>query len=151
MALAPSVLKNINAKLNFLYQKSIYLIPAFKRLLCNALIQPHLCMFFMASSLKEKFKNQTSKRSKQIYLFLPKFTFEISYRSIAYQKCKVTSRQRQSRTRRYRPVLSKKVLEIQTTIECRFNLKRARDMKRTYSQINPSMKYVKQPLLSCIL
>ena len=84
MTLPSSVLRKINAKLKFLYQKSIYLIPVFRRLLCNALIQPHLCMFFMASSFKEKFKDQTSKNSKQIYLFLPKFTFEISYRSIAY-------------------------------------------------------------------
>ena len=48
-------------------------------------------------------------------------------------------------------VLSKKFLEIQATIECRFTLKRARDLKITYSQINPSNKYVKQPLLLCIL
>ena len=48
-------------------------------------------------------------------------------------------------------VSSKKFLEIQATIECRFTLKRARDMKRRYSQINPSNKYVKKPLLSCIL
>ena len=37
------------------------------------------------------------------------------------------------------------------TIECRFTLKGACDMKRTYSQINPSNKYMKQTLLSCIL
>ena len=40
-ALASKVLRKINAKLKFLYQKSIYLIPAFRRLLCNALIQSH--------------------------------------------------------------------------------------------------------------
>ena len=39
-----------------------------------------------------------SKKSKQIYLFLPKFTFEILYQSIAYQKHKVTSSQIQSKT-----------------------------------------------------
>ena len=49
------------------------------------------------------------------------------------------------------PVSSTKFLEIQATIKYRFTLKRARGMKRTYSQINPSNKYVKQPLLSCIL
>ena len=48
------------------------------------------------------------------------------------------------------PVSSKKFLEIQATIECRFTLKRARDMKITYSQTQ-SNKYVKQLLLSCIL
>ena len=35
----------------------------------------------------------------------------------------------------------------QATIECRFTLKRARDMVRTFSQINPSNKNVKQRLL----
>ena len=45
------------------------------------------------------------------------------------------------------PVSSKKFLEVQATLECRFTLKRARDMMRTYSQINPSNKYVKQRLL----
>ena len=35
------VLTKINAKLKFLYRQSRYLTPAYKRLLCNALIQPH--------------------------------------------------------------------------------------------------------------
>ena len=34
-------------------------------------------------SFNEKFKTQTSKKSKQINSFLPKFTSEISYGSIA--------------------------------------------------------------------
>ena len=40
-ALASNFLRQINAKLNFLYRKSVCLIPAFRRLLCNALIQSH--------------------------------------------------------------------------------------------------------------
>ena len=43
-----------------------------------------------------------------------------------------------------------KFLEIQATIGCRFTLKRAHDMMRTYIQINPSKKHVKR-FLSCIL
>ena len=39
--LASKVLRKINVKLKFLNRKSIYLIPAFRRLLCNALTQPH--------------------------------------------------------------------------------------------------------------
>ena len=35
------VLKQINAKLKFLYHQSRYLTPTYKRLLCNPLIQPH--------------------------------------------------------------------------------------------------------------
>ena len=41
-ALASKVLRKINAKLKFLYRESIYLIPAFRRILSNALIQAHL-------------------------------------------------------------------------------------------------------------
>ena len=40
-SMARRVLKKINGKLNFLYRQSIFLTPACKRLLCNALIQPH--------------------------------------------------------------------------------------------------------------
>ena len=40
-AMASKVLKKINAKLKFLYRQSRYLTPAYRRLLCNALIQPH--------------------------------------------------------------------------------------------------------------
>ena len=39
--MASKVLKKVNAKLKFLYRQSRYLTPAYKRLLCNALIQPH--------------------------------------------------------------------------------------------------------------
>ena len=40
-ALASKVLRKINAKLKSLYRQSICLIPAFRRLLCNTLIQAH--------------------------------------------------------------------------------------------------------------
>ena len=41
-AMASKILKKkINAKLKFLYRQSGYLTPAYRRLLCNALIQPH--------------------------------------------------------------------------------------------------------------
>ena len=39
--MASKILRKINAKLKLLYQKSRFLIPAFRKLLCNALIQPH--------------------------------------------------------------------------------------------------------------
>ena len=39
--MASKVLKKINAKLKFLYRQCRYLTPAYRRLLCNALIQPH--------------------------------------------------------------------------------------------------------------
>ena len=40
-AMAAKVLKKANIKLKMSYKQSKYLIPLFKRLLCNALIQPH--------------------------------------------------------------------------------------------------------------
>ena len=76
--------QKINAELRFLYRQSRYLplriedyyvIRWFSRILIMDV--PH------GFSFKEKFKTQTSKKSKQIYSFLPKFTSEISYGSIA--------------------------------------------------------------------
>ena len=40
-SMALHVLKKLNCKLRFLYRKSEFLSPALRRLLCNALIQPH--------------------------------------------------------------------------------------------------------------
>ena len=39
--MASKVLKTVNAKLKSLYRQSRYLTSAYRRLLCNALIQPH--------------------------------------------------------------------------------------------------------------
>ena len=36
-----SVIDKVNNKLKFLYRKNRFLTPTLKRLLCNALIQPH--------------------------------------------------------------------------------------------------------------
>ena len=83
-ATASKVLKKINAKLKFLYPQGRYLTPAYRRLLCNALIQPHFdygCSSWFPF-LKKNLK-LSSKSSKQMYSLLPKFTSEISYRSIS--------------------------------------------------------------------
>ena len=39
--MALKVMNKINSRLKFLYRKNRYLTPYLKRLLCNALIQPH--------------------------------------------------------------------------------------------------------------
>ena len=39
------------------------------------------------------------------------------------------------------PVSSKEFLDIQATVECRFTLKRVRDMTITYSQMHRTDKY----------
>ena len=39
--MARKVLNKINVKLKFLYKQATFLNPTCKRLLCNALIQPH--------------------------------------------------------------------------------------------------------------
>ena len=40
-AMAPNVIHKINNKLKFLYRKNIFFTPKLRRLLCNALRQPH--------------------------------------------------------------------------------------------------------------
>ena len=40
-AMATKTIKKINARLNFLHRKNDFLTPDLRRLLCNALIQPH--------------------------------------------------------------------------------------------------------------
>ena len=93
-ATASKVLRKINSKLKLLYCQSTFLTHSFRRLLCNALIQPHfdLSTSLMVSSFKEKFKNQTTKAVlKNMYSFLPKFTSKILiYQFIAVQKNHVT-------------------------------------------------------------
>ena len=39
----------------------------------------------------------------------------------------------------FTPSSSKEFLEIQATIECRFTMKRVRDMTRTYNQLYPGI------------
>ena len=39
--MALNVVNKINNKLKFLYRENSFLTPALRRLLCNALIQPH--------------------------------------------------------------------------------------------------------------
>ena len=54
------VLNKLNSKLNFLYRKNKILTPSLRRLLCNALIQPH----FMVSQPKSKSKEKITNKSK---------------------------------------------------------------------------------------
>ena len=75
-AMASKVLKQVNAKLKFLYHQSRYLTPAYLRPLCNALIQPHF--HYRYSSWFPLLK-----KNLKMYSLLSKFTSEISYRSIA--------------------------------------------------------------------
>ena len=63
--MALSVINKINNKLKFLYQKNRFLTPTLRRLLCNALIQPHFDYACSAwyPNLTKKLKNriQTSQ------------------------------------------------------------------------------------------
>ena len=70
-AMASKVLKKINAKLKFLYRQSRYLTPVYRRLLCNALIQPHFnygC-FSWFPLLKKNLKTRNSKSSTKVFVF----------------------------------------------------------------------------------
>ena len=40
-SMANKVMSKVNVRLKFLHQKNKYLTPNLRRLLCNALIQPH--------------------------------------------------------------------------------------------------------------
>ena len=57
-AMALKVINKINDRIKFLYRKNRYLIPYLKRLLCNALIQPHFNYAWSAwyPNLNKKFK-----------------------------------------------------------------------------------------------
>ena len=62
-SMALKVINKINAKLKFLYRKNKFLNPALKRLLCNALIQPHFdyaCIAWQANL------NQNLKKRLQV-------------------------------------------------------------------------------------
>ena len=47
-ATARNVVNKINNKLKFLYRKDNFLMPALRRVLCNALIQPILIMHVLS-------------------------------------------------------------------------------------------------------
>ena len=69
--MASKVLKKINAKLKFLYRQSRYLTPAYRRLLCNALIQPHFdygCSSWFPL-LKKNLKLKLQKAQKKYIRF----------------------------------------------------------------------------------
>ena len=59
-SMALKVINKINGRLKFLYRKNRYLTPYLKRLLCNALIQPHFDYACSASypNQNKKFKNK---------------------------------------------------------------------------------------------
>ena len=65
--MARKVLKKINGKLKFLYRQSPFLNPTCKRLLCNALIQPHFdysCTAWyplLNKALKKRFQTTQNK------------------------------------------------------------------------------------------
>ena len=69
--IALSIINKINNKLKFLYRKNRFLTSTLRRLLCNALIQPH---FDYASSawypnLTKKIGKQNPDFSEQMHTF----------------------------------------------------------------------------------
>ena len=66
-------IKKINLKLKVLCKKNRFLTPKLRRLLCNAIIQPHFDYAYSAwyPNLKKKTKKEVSNYAKQMYpLFL---------------------------------------------------------------------------------
>ena len=58
--MAWKTVKKINSRLNYLFRKKDFLIPSLRRLLCNALIQPHFDYACIAwyPNLNKKLKNK---------------------------------------------------------------------------------------------
>ena len=58
--MALKVINKINSRLRFLYRKNKYLSSYLKRLLCNAIIQPHFDYAYSAwyPNLSKKFKSK---------------------------------------------------------------------------------------------
>ena len=70
-----SVINKTNNKLNFLYQKNRFLTPTLRRLLCNALIQPHFNYACSAwySNLTKKLKNRVQTSQNKYIRFCREF------------------------------------------------------------------------------
>ena len=64
--MAHKVISKVNARLKFLHQKNKFLTPNLRRLLCNALIQPHFDYAYSAwyPNLSEKLKKTEFKLHK---------------------------------------------------------------------------------------
>ena len=62
-------INKINSRLRFLYRKNRYLSPYLKRLLCNAIIQPHFDYACSAwyPDLNKKFKSKLETKAEQMY------------------------------------------------------------------------------------
>ena len=67
--MALKVINKINSRLRFLYRKNRYLSPYLKRLLCNAIIQPHFDYACSAwyPDLNKKFKSKLETKAEQMY------------------------------------------------------------------------------------
>ena len=63
---ALKVINKVNGKLKFLYRKNRFLSPEFRRMLCNAFIQPHFDYACPAwyPNLTEKMKEKEKKKKQ---------------------------------------------------------------------------------------
>ena len=74
---ALQVIKKINTRLRFLYRKNRFLSQPLRRLLCNAIIQPHFeyeCSAWYPYIYNQKPKEKTTNTAEQMCSFL--FEFE---------------------------------------------------------------------------
>ena len=82
--MALSVINKINNKLKFLYRKNKFLTPTLRRLLCNALIQPHFNYACSAwyPNLTKKLKNRIQTSQNKCIRFCLKLdkTAQISHK-----------------------------------------------------------------------
>ena len=74
-SMAAKMLGKINGKLKFLYRKQNYLDRSLRRLLLNALIQPHFdyaCTSWYPG-LNKRLSKKIQNSTKQMHSFLPEF------------------------------------------------------------------------------
>ena len=72
------VISKINARLKFIHQKSKYLTPNLCHLLCNSLIQPHVC-FALHSTLIIPKNWKTNFKFHKINVFVPVYSWVKCY------------------------------------------------------------------------
>ena len=67
-SVANKVISKVNARLKFLHRKNKYLIPNLRRLLCNALIQPHFD--YACSTWYPNFSKKLKNRIQTLFVFV---------------------------------------------------------------------------------
>ena len=94
---------------------------------------------------------KTNTGQKKLFFFEPKILPKINPRGCSRIPTHSHLVRKRTLKKISRLLRARRSLKFLANTECKFTLKRTRDMIRTSGQINPSNKNVKQRLLSCTL